>query len=170
MKNFPRILLLSICSLFLLSSCQEDEKPIDNSSQVIGYWKKSINSGENLVLTQYFSFLENGNYNSSSVYFNAETDEPLGYASRSSGEFTLLDDQLSILHNVFYGVPRDSDEIYVPNDQLVLINSEFTEEMKLQEIKVEFTVDKMIWISPGCGPLENCIGDQVFEKYTPIEF
>jgi len=170
MRNFPRLFLLIIFGAFLLSSCQEDEKPIDNSSKIIGYWKKSINSGENMILTQYFNFFDNGTYNSSSVYFSLETNEPLGYAGRSSGEFTFLDDQLSILHTEFYGVPQDSDEIYAPNDQLVLINGEFTEEIKLQEIKVEFSEDKMIWISPGCGPLENCIGDQVFERYTALEF
>ncbi|WP_339863781.1 hypothetical protein [uncultured Algoriphagus sp.] len=170
MRNFPRLLLLSLFGAFLLTSCQEDEKPIDNSDQIVGYWEKSINSGENMILTQYFTFFDNGTYNSSSVYFNAETDEPLGYAGRSSGEFTLLDDQLSIMHNLIYGVPQDSDEIYVPNNQLVLTNNEFTEEMKLQEVKVEFSEDKMIWIYPPCGPLENCIGSQEFERYTPIQF
>lgn len=170
MKHFPRILLLSFFVALFFTSCREDENPIDNSSKIIGYWKTSMNSGENMIFTQYFTFLENGVYNSSSVFHNAETNEPLGYAGRSSGEFTLIDDQLSILHTLFYGVPQDSDQMYVPNDQLVLINSDLTEERKLQEVKVEFSGDRMTWIYPACGPLENCIGSHEFERYTPILF
>ncbi|PZX57678.1 hypothetical protein LV84_01807 [Algoriphagus ratkowskyi] len=165
MRNFTSILLLSIFGAFLFSSCQEDEKPIDNSTLVLGYWQTSIASDENMLFVSYYTFLENGIFHSASVYLDADSKDLAGYSSRSSGEYTLLDDQLTTHTTIVYGVPESSDAPYVQNTELVQKTDSYSFERK-----VKFTEDKMIWISPGCGPLENCIGDQVFERYISLDF
>ena len=165
MINFARLLLLSICGLFLLSSCQEDEKPIDNSSQIIGYWQNSSDYAENIEMATYYSFSENGKYQSFTSYVNTSSNELLGYSSRSSGDFSLLDDILTTQTTLVYNLPESADAPYVANAELVQTTANYSSTRK-----VVFAEDKMTWISPGCGPLENCIGDQVFERYTPIEF
>ncbi|MEB2775028.1 hypothetical protein SYJ56_06905 [Algoriphagus sp. D3-2-R+10] len=167
MKNFPQLFVLGILGIFLLSSCQEDEEPIDNSSQVIGHWRNSHDLDDNIQMISYYSFLENGNFNSSSVYINSDSDELLGYSGRSSGTYSLLDDQLSIQTTIVYSVPESSDTPYVPTIQLVQSSQNFSSE---KTVEFNENQDKMTWIYPPCGPLENCIGSQVFERFTPIEF
>lgn len=119
----------------------------------------------NVQVIRYYSFMENGKYNNSSTYVKADSKELLGYSGRSSGTYSLLDDKLSTQTTSVYNVPENSDTPYVPDSGLVQITENFT-----NETKVEFSNDKMTWISPPCGPLEMCIGSQVFERYTPIEF
>lgn len=165
MRNFLQLLFLSIFGAFLLTSCQEDEKPIDNSAQVVGYWRNTMVLDDDIQMIRYYSFSDNGKFQASTVYITADSQELLGYSGRSSGNYTLLDNQLATLATDVYTLPEFSDTPYVPNGSLIYVEGDIS-----REIKVEFSEDKMTWIYPPCGPLENCIGSQEFEKYTPLEF
>ena len=165
MKDFPRIFLLSLLISALFTSCQEDEKPIDNSSKVIGYWRNIIDLDDNQQMIRSYTFSENGKFQSQTAYIKSDIEELLGYSGRSSGDYTLLNNQLTITATDIYTVPESSENPYVPSISLVYVEEDFS-----REIEVEITDDKMTWIYPPCGPLENCIGSEVFERYTPIEF
>ena len=164
MKNVLRIILLAIFGVFLLSSCQEQEKPIDNSTQLIGHWQDR-NDRENMQIIHRYTFLETGKFNGSIALVDANSNELLGYSRRSTGTYTLLNDQLSIQTTMAYAVPESSDSYYVPKEGLVQLSDNFS-----MEVKVEFSEEKMTWIYSPCGELIQCIGSQVFERYTPIEF
>lgn len=166
MRNFKYLLLITF-SLLLLGSCQEDEKPIDNSSKIIGHWKFDINYGDTIQVTNYYSFLENGLYNSSTAYTNSDSGEILGFTRRSSGTYSLLDNELSAQSTIVFAKPESSESIYLPNEELVQVDNTFT-----ISCKVDFSGDKrkMTWIYPPCGELQDCIGSQELKRYTPIEF
>ena len=164
MKNFLRIILLAIFGVFLLSSCQEQEKPIDNSTQLIGHWQDR-NDRENMQIIHRYTFLETGKFNGSIAFVDADSNELLGYSRRLSGTYTLLNDQLSIQTTIFYHIiPESSDSYYVPKEGLV------QQDNFSMEVKVEFSEEKMTWIYPFVGDSIQHIGSQVFERYTPIEF
>ena len=166
MKNFLRIILLAIFGVFLLSSCQEQEKPIDNSTQVIGYWQDRHDIDEKMQIIHYYTFFETGKFNGSIALVDADSNELLGYSRRSTGTYTLLNDQLSIQTTRVYAVPESSDSYYVPNEGLVQLRDNYS-----LRVKVEFSEEKMTWIySPFVGDSIQHIGFQVFERYTPIEF
>lgn len=120
---------------------------------------------ENMLVVYYFTFLENGKFNSAIAFLDADNNEVLGYSGRSTGDYSLLDDVLATQTTLVYNVPESADARYVTNAELVQTTENFSSDKK-----VEFVGDKMTWIYPPCGPLENCIGSREFEKYTPIEF
>jgi len=166
MKNFLRIILLAIFGVFLLSSCQEQEKPIDNSTQLIGHWQNRHDIDENMQIIHYYNFFENGKFNGSIVFVDADSNELLGYSRRSTGTYILLNDQLSIQTTMVYAVPESSDSYYVPNGGLVQLSDNYS-----LEVKVEFREEKMTWIySPFVGDSIQHIGSQVFERFTPLEW
>lgn len=165
MRNFPRVLLLSIFGAFLLSSCQEDEKPIDNSSQIIGYWKYSVDLDTARDYNIYYTFLEDGKYDSFTAYVNTKSNEVIGYNKRLNGTYTLFGDQLVTQTTEIYHVPASANTSYLPIEELVKVDDNYS-----MKVKVEFTNEKMTWIYPPCGPLESCIGYQEFTRSTPLEF
>lgn len=160
MKTIQRLLLLGISSIFLLSSCAEDEEPIDYSDVLIGSWQHTIDLDKGVQIHDLYSFTGARNYTRKTMYHDSASNSVLSFSGKESGSFTLSKDQLVIKSEEVaralesYGKPYDDEGMLIPYENFS------------RNHMVEFNTkeDKMIWKAPPFGPLEFCLGSTVFDR------
>jgi hypothetical protein len=151
-------LLLSLITVTIITSCQENEAKL---ATLLGTWRTETGpTHEEENSSQLYIFNRDGSFNTVTRIVKSDNEnEVLGFNYRSEGMFIIKDDQLTLSFNA----------IYTSGNALMVteINDlTFTEEKFVQEMKVSFRdMNSSLELTfPPCAPNENCVGSMKFYR------
>ncbi|MBN3582792.1 hypothetical protein JYB64_10390 [Algoriphagus aestuarii] len=150
MKNLYFLNLLILC--LALTSCHEDEEPID--SPLIGTWQLSYFVEEwekDAVITMDFN--SDGTMTFYGTVREPDSSEDLGYQFFAEGSFLIQDGRVSVPDYTYYTTDGIAGGSYVSKDELYLNTSSFGNR------PFEVNADQSILLFPG-----GCEGDECFSE------
>ncbi len=149
MKN-----LFFFLTALLLMSCSSDND-VNVNDDLVSTWLK-ITVDNNLEIRSFYNFQSDGTYFFTVTGVDVSTGEVLGYRAIEQGDFGTTGDILD-LNIVSYRI--SPNESFVPIIELV--------EVTTGNPSYTFTLmgdGQILSLIPICGPLENCVGEQLFER------
>lgn len=154
-----RVAIILVVTLTISSCTHDSESP--QIDLLIGTWSiTDILEDSNLSQSLTYDFSSNGTFSVTRVIIDNSTNNIIGYRYRALGSFMSNEDELTLNKVEIYS-HNDSNGLYSDINSLELSNENITE-------TVNFSIDNtgglLTFYYKPCGPNENCIGFQSFQK------
>jgi len=130
-----------LISIFISCTKETDVYP----TKIVGIWSNSMEIDNNFTIER--------------AILNDTSKEILGYRYKATGKYSLKDDILTI-NKLQIFEHNDSNGLYTDINNFELSN----ESESIVNIKFNDAFDQLHFHYPPCGPLENCVMHEMFER------
>jgi len=156
-RRFSSVVFATLILFTIVGGCNVFE----NDNSIEGSWfqesvvESPLAGNVNLIQRLEVTFSADHSFESRRIVVDGSTDTILGYRFASRGEYSLLDDKLSM--RTIESFSSDDVELYVPLGELKPVTN-------VMSIVVTFKVDgdKMTWRYPPCPEDADCLDTQTF--------